>query len=203
MGIRLSVIASKANYTNFLLCPENSECICGPSHVKTEVGSFIIRWIRRLERNAPVSMVFIQKNIWRWRRWEFNEITVQSSPHNNDSAEQLFSTKSQEMLNSQHYWLSSHFLHTAFSINTSRKTRNRSFSIDNNNNYYYSTYIFDIFFPLVPPGHSNEKPVVPRLEAIPALSFQPASAQREWEFLAQTGNFQFFWKYQKVDLKAI
>lgn len=61
MGIAVSVIASKANYTNFLLGPENSECVCGPSQVKSKVGSFIIRWIRRFERNAPVSMVFIQK----------------------------------------------------------------------------------------------------------------------------------------------
>lgn len=137
-----------------------------------------------------------------WKRWECNEITEQSSPHNSDSAEQLFSTKRQEMLNSEHYWFSSHFLHTDFPMNTFRKTRNHFFSIDYYN-YYYFTHIFDIFFPLVPPGHSNEKPVVPWLEAIPALSFQPASAQREWEFLAQPGNFQIFWKYSKVDLKCI
>lgn len=141
---------------------------------------------------------FIQKKYLKmqewWKRWEFNEITVQSSPRNNDSAEQFFSTKRQEMLSSEHYWFSSHFLHTVFSTSTFRKTRNPLFSIDYYY-YYYSTYIFDIFFPLVPPGHSNEKPVVPWLEAIPALSFQPASAQRKWEFLAQTGNFQFFWEH--------
>lgn len=68
MGIRLFfVIVSEANYTNFLLHPENSECICGPSQVKPKVGSFIIKWIRNHERNAPVSMVFIQKNILRCR----------------------------------------------------------------------------------------------------------------------------------------
>lgn len=122
----------------------------------------------------------------RWKRWEFNEITVQSSPHKSDSAEQLFSTKRQEMLNSEHYWFSSHFLHTDFSFSTFRNTRNHYFSIDYYY-YYYFTYIFDIFFPLVPPGHSNEKPVVPWLEAIPALPFQPASAQREWELWAQQG----------------
>lgn len=169
-----------------------------PSQAKPKVGSFIIKWIRNHERNAPVSMVFYSKKYLKmqewWKRWEFNGITVQSSPRNNDSAEQFFSTKRQEMLSSEHYWFSSHFLHTVFSTSTFRKTRNPLFSID----YYYcyySTYIFDIFFPLVPPGHSNEKPVVPWLEAIPALSFQPASAQRKWEFLAQTGNFQFFWEH--------
>lgn len=162
------------------------------------MGSFIIKWIRKHERNAPVSLLLFKKYFelqeW-WKRWEFNEITLKSSPHNNDSAEQLFSTKRQEMLNTEHYWFSSRFLHTVFSINTFGNTRNHFSSIDYYYYYYYSTYIFDIFFPLVPPGHSNEKPVVPWLQAVPALSFQPASAQREWEFLAQSGNFQSFWKY--------
>lgn len=116
MGIRLFfVIASKANNSNFLLHPENSECVCGPSQVKPKVGRLIIKWIRKHERNSPVSMVFIQKNILRCRNDARDENLMKlqcKAPHiTMIQQNNYFSTKRHEMLNSEHYWFCCHFLH--------------------------------------------------------------------------------------------
>lgn len=162
--------------TPSFICWENAQCVF-MAQAKSKPNQVVLLSNGSKDLREVLSWEYVctQKSILTRRndetkyrkRWQFNEITVKSSPGDNDSAKQLFSTKRWEMLNFRHYWLSSHLLPTLFSSTHSQIQQNHLFSV----HYYYYTYVFDIFFPLVPPWHCNKKPVVPWLKAIPAFSF--------------------------------
>lgn len=124
--------------------------------VKTKQCTFIIEWFHRLQGSTSVRVCFYFKDQELGNETERGVSWMKSPQCNNDSVKQLFSTMKQGILNFKHWWLSSHLLSVLYHLFIS---------------HYSSTYIFDIFFPLVPPRHCNKKPVVPWLKAISAFPF--------------------------------
>lgn len=191
----------------FSLCPENAQgCICGSSEVRTNTGSFIIKWIQRLKGSTIARVCFYSNNILTCRNhevkhrkgWQVNEITLKISPRSSDSAKQFFATKRLKTLNFKHYWLSCHLLHAVFSIHTFTGLEKSLIQY---------TIIIIILTYLTYSFHWCHHGIAIRNQLCPgwrpyrlSLSNQPLHIKNEQhEAPAGTGKMQSFWKVLKGD----